>query len=392
MRITCTKKGGAKILFDKAGRDCTKDFEVAHGRNNLRVESGMHPYMIGNVSPGLCSESYPDKRAFQHAVAFLHTITEIKNVYHLDVNMFAEDEEECKASPHSLSMRCKTAEKFVSSTLPLLISAATHLCEELEKQIPRSTMVSLKWSVPFQLVSFMNELQQILGNISSDGPYSKHPSVVTEICNIGCSFVSDVQNEAIEWVSSIELQEPVETFPNLSATSRQTLLALQSCMDSMHATLSGEIPKHMKFQGFFTALGGRWLRIAPWLEKQIAMSETTNFAQGHTILRKGDIVSCAYVVLSGKVAVLENETTVDMLASGAVFGATTAPLLANRKQQMIGNELMKSTVRVESNEVTVCIITPHQMLQACESFLMTESAPKSIGVVVASSEKEDSMV
>lgn len=70
--------GGAKILYDKAGRDATEDFEIAHGRNNLRVESAMQPYKIGNACTKLSRGSFPDRHAFEHAVIFLHSITEIK--------------------------------------------------------------------------------------------------------------------------------------------------------------------------------------------------------------------------------------------------------------------------------------------------------------------------
>lgn len=41
--------GGPKILLDKAGRDCTQDFDRAHGLHNNRVLGMLSPYVIGPV-------------------------------------------------------------------------------------------------------------------------------------------------------------------------------------------------------------------------------------------------------------------------------------------------------------------------------------------------------
>jgi len=370
--------GGAKILFDKAGRDCTLDFEVAHGRNNLRVESAMSPYKIGNVSTGLSSSSrFPDRHAFKQAVTFLHTVSEIRNVYYLDVNMFPTPEE-CCASPHSINMRAKTAEKFFSSTLPLLISATTLLCDKLETQIPCSTLVSFKRGVTETLASFRKSLDPLIGKIASDGPYSPHPWIVTEICRIGCDFVSAVHKEAIEWLFSIEQQlDTVIIFPTLHATCRQTLIAVQQCIKIMNSSMS-TTSKHNVFQDFLLPLGGRWRRVS-----HIGSFEQINFVKGDIITRKNDIHSLTFIILSGKVSVAENEKVVDVLVSGAVFGATTAPLLTDYTKHMLGNEVMKQTIRVESDECLVCILTSNQILRARQAFLDNPVRSHTAGIVTA---------
>lgn len=274
---------------------------MAHGKNNLRIESAMQPYKIGNVSTALLSDRYPDRHAYTHAVTFLHTLTEIKNVFYLDINMFPADEE-CNACPHSISMRCKTAEKFVTSTLPLVISSVNCLCNELERQIPRSTLVCLKRSVSSQLAGFMKTLQQLIGTVSAEGAYSSHPSIVTEICRIGYDFVSDVHHEAVDWLSSIENQfddTPMDTFPNLHAMCRRALYDIQRCVHSMNIIVPKTTSDLNTFRDALSTLGGRWRHVAPYLD--LNACEQLKFKQGETILRKNDIVSDTYIVLSGEI-------------------------------------------------------------------------------------------
>jgi predicted heme/steroid binding protein len=50
-RFLMEHPGGPKILLDKAGRDCTEDFDRAHGLGNGRVRGMFAPYHLGPVTP-----------------------------------------------------------------------------------------------------------------------------------------------------------------------------------------------------------------------------------------------------------------------------------------------------------------------------------------------------
>ena len=280
------------------------------------------------------------------------------------------DTGEVNASTHSLAMRFKTVSKFTSSTIPLLISAMNTLCSHLEQQIPRSTMVTLKRIVPSQLSAFLKSLEHILGDIDADGPISRHPSIVTMICGICCDFVSEVHNQGVQWLSSIEdLCNPaVGTFSNLHDICTNALRDFRVCievMNSLPSTSSNDQGALLQLQDSLSKRGGRWQYRAPYLDFNAC--EQVKFVKGQNIIREGDIIASIYVVLSGKVVALENGVIVDRLGFGSVFGAATS-LIIDHRRNMTGNELVKESVRVESNECVVYIISPQQILQAQESF------------------------
>lgn len=291
------------------------------------------------------------------------------------------DTGEVNASTHSLAMRFKTVSKFTSSTIPLLISAMNTLCNHLEQQIPRSTMVTLKRIVPSQLSAFLKSLEHILGDIDTNGPISRHPSIVTMICGICCDFVSAVHNQGIQWLSSTEdLCDPaVETFPMLHELCANALRDFRVCIEVMNSspsTSSNDQDALLQLQDSLSKRGGRWLYRAPYLDFSC---EQVKFAKNQIIIREGDIIASIYVVLSGKVVALENGVIVDRLEFGSVFGAATS-LIIDHRRNMTGNELMQESVRVESNECVVYIISPQQILQAQESFRENAVDPEYSGI------------
>lgn len=94
--------GGPKLLLDKAGRDLTEDFDIAHGRNNSRVASMLLPYRIGTLNTYTCrsctnNNSNSNLQTVsrlkecimdQWSVPLLHTVLEHRSVFLLDVNRF----------------------------------------------------------------------------------------------------------------------------------------------------------------------------------------------------------------------------------------------------------------------------------------------------------------
>jgi hypothetical protein len=63
---------------------------------------------------------------------FLHLAYEIRNVFYLDVKMFAGGKE-TSGSPHSLAMQAKTHKKFITLSLPMLKAASSTCCDVAER-------------------------------------------------------------------------------------------------------------------------------------------------------------------------------------------------------------------------------------------------------------------
>lgn len=91
--------GGPKLLLDKAGRDLTEDFNVAHGRDNERVVSMLLPYRVGTMDSYTSGSWNNNKnsRAVSNlkscimdkwSVPLLQTVLEHRSVFLLDVNRF----------------------------------------------------------------------------------------------------------------------------------------------------------------------------------------------------------------------------------------------------------------------------------------------------------------
>ena len=116
--------GGAKILYDKAGRDCTEDFAVAHGAGNVRVERQMAPLRVGRVARP--APACPDglRQAFEASVAWLDHAWEVRNAYRCDVNADFPGEAELWGIAHSRCHRHVSACKFWRAALGALEAGA----------------------------------------------------------------------------------------------------------------------------------------------------------------------------------------------------------------------------------------------------------------------------
>lgn len=83
--------GGAKILFDKAGRDITKDFNLAHGRDPNPIVAMIEPYRIGMVyrfHEGFCDRILPLMREW--SLPLLHGVLEQRSAFLMEANNFPE--------------------------------------------------------------------------------------------------------------------------------------------------------------------------------------------------------------------------------------------------------------------------------------------------------------
>lgn len=81
--------GGPKILIDKAGRDMSKDFEIAHGSNNLRIESMLEPYKIGTIRKFSLRSVYSDTM-HNLTMPILNGVLERRSIFALDMNSFSQ--------------------------------------------------------------------------------------------------------------------------------------------------------------------------------------------------------------------------------------------------------------------------------------------------------------
>lgn len=81
--------GGAKILFDKAGRDITEDFNLAHGKDSNPIVAMVEPYRIGTLQkfPESCDDRI---LAFMQewSLPLLHGVLEHRSAFLMEVNNF----------------------------------------------------------------------------------------------------------------------------------------------------------------------------------------------------------------------------------------------------------------------------------------------------------------
>lgn len=82
--------GGPKVLLDKAGRDMSNDFNVAHGADNLRVAAMFAPYKIGDLEPFWKGSDRLKSFMCAWSAPLLHAALEHRSVFRLDVNQFEE--------------------------------------------------------------------------------------------------------------------------------------------------------------------------------------------------------------------------------------------------------------------------------------------------------------
>lgn len=85
--------GGPKILLDKAGRDMTSDFFIAHGHDNLRVASMFEPYCIGSLEVYAKGSARIKKFMNDWSAPLLDIVLEHRSVALLYLNEFPDIDE-----------------------------------------------------------------------------------------------------------------------------------------------------------------------------------------------------------------------------------------------------------------------------------------------------------
>jgi len=352
---TTSSQGGTKILFDKAGRDATGDFAIAHGLNNLRIESAMLPYRIGKLEKPTLNSL--DEEAYKHCLEFLHSVCEIRNVFYLDVNMFTGGNES-SASPHSLAMRAKTHKKFLTSSLPLLEAATMTCCEKTDNL--QSNVLRLSRYVASAFRDLRKKLATCMSSCSDE-----HLYVATELCQIEKDFLSSVVETVAEFVADAEAGANVGTVADcfsagLQHCCRYTFEAIEQLLDSISvvAVTSHDaevIQKAVAHHNECSALAK--LRLAgqeiPYLQ----------LLQDETVFRSGDIIDLIYVVLHGSITAEGQESETDCFKVETAFGAVTCAAQIDTSMNHLGNQVMSYTAKVTSESCRVAILHPLQLLQ-----------------------------
>lgn len=348
--------------MDKAGRDATTDFAIAHGDNNLRIVSLMLPYRIGKFySPTY--DSPDDQTAHEVCRDLLYTIAEIRNVFYMDVNMFAGGNES-SGSPHSLAMRLKTHEKFESLSLSMLEAAATTCCNKIECLSTSIPLLSQLQVLPKIIRDFRQQLAALL-TPSGDG---MRLFVATELCQIEKDFLSAVVDITAEFLAQVERyaacnEEILEiySFSSLQSLCTSTLAAMKQVLNSV---CSMSITQ-MEARVFQTVLSQHEEFVS--LAKCDFVGETIaslHLKKGDTVFRAGDIIDLIYVVLEGDVAAYDpqgNET--DHFETAEAFGAIHHSAQIDVEKNQLGNEVMPSTTTVTSEYCKLAVLHPLQLLR-----------------------------
>lgn len=366
--------GGTKIMFDKGGRDATEDFQVAHGPHNLRIESAMIPYRIGNLQHPVI-ETHAEKKAYQKALDFLSKIVEIRNVFHLDVNIFP-GQHEASGIAHSPSMRFKTHEKFITSTVPMLERATIQFCDSLEMQIPCSRLIRMRRTIPAKLTSFLKQIKPLLTNGSCPGNLVH---VATELCRIECDFVNEFQHMAVNFVASIESQlemdcndeRPDSQFALLQKVCDRTLHLIASRLQA-ESLLSVDQQNQVEvFKAAMSQKGTLWSNLMRHLDASHLISLQLN--ANDFIHRANDSLSAVYFLVTGTASIEDQENKLVEVSEGAVFGAVTEALHTNSQRNIVANGRMINSVKVTSNRCQV-IVLPVIQVGLLKKQVKTDSA------------------
>lgn len=336
-------------MFDKAGRDATVDFGLAHGTNNLRIESAMLPYRIGKLlKPWF--ETTNEHQAYMQRQQFLHAACEIRNVFYLDVNMFSGGNES-SGSPHSLAMRAKTHKKFITLSLPMLEAASSTCCDVAE-------------SFPTMLREFTEELASCLSS------YNDLPLfVATELCQIEKDYLSSFVEIVADLVARVEVTSTVGTtndfvidvaLPGLQNLCSSTLDGIERLLEAFCIVLatksdSGIIQKALNYHEPCSALAKHEFE-----GKDVVVMQ---FHQGQLIFRSGDIIDLIYVVMEGAVVACDQGIEIDRFLVETAFGAITRGSQIDPTRNKLGHEVMSFTAKVISECCKVAVLHPLQLLQ-----------------------------
>jgi CRP-like cAMP-binding protein len=319
----------------------------------------MLPYRIGRLSvPRFANTAY--RELYELVVNLLHTVCEIRNVFYLDLNMFEGANE--AGSAHSLAMRARTYNKFVTSSMPMLCDAiasflgkTTSIHQTSTNSCPRfcnSDLTILK--------AFSDHVQAFFIAISGT-----KISLATELAQAGKDFLSELLDAVACLAETVGTLVASECGPELRILGLQSSCdkaqermehlfhsivespldcADRSCITTALSSLSGhELP------------GGGTLSVG----SNLAIRE---LRKGDCIFRTGDILDIIFVVLDGSVTSEDLGIETDYFTTGTAFGATDRTTRFAPQKQKLGNQTMTYTAVVASEVCRIAVLHPVQLV------------------------------
>lgn len=328
----------------------------------MKIESSMLPHRIGKLFSPIY-DSLDEEKAYEACKNLLHTVTEIRNVFVLDVNMF-DGGNESSGSSHSLAMKSKTHTKFESLTLPMLEAACTKFCETIDSlsTSPSSSNVYEQFrSLSFILHAFREKLAACLSTTNVSCLF-----IATELCQIEKNFLSTVVDAIADFVAEAEaidtFKSPAEcafAIQGLQELFNMTLSDIQSVIESVGSKI---ISSHDA--SVIDAALRQYEECSSLLKRNLQGQTITtlDLQQGQTIFRSGDIINIIYIVLEGSVVAYDQDNVeMEHFGKDMAFGAVRSPI--DIKKHKLGNERMASTIKVSSKTCKLAILDPLQLLR-----------------------------
>eukprot|EP00747_Dinoflagellata_sp_TGD_P104432 gnl/TRDRNA2_/TRDRNA2_169248_c1_seq1.p1 gnl/TRDRNA2_/TRDRNA2_169248_c1~~gnl/TRDRNA2_/TRDRNA2_169248_c1_seq1.p1 ORF type:complete len:911 (+),score=115.94 gnl/TRDRNA2_/TRDRNA2_169248_c1_seq1:291-2735(+) len=223
--------GGPKILLDKAGRDCTADFDRAHGLQNSRVRGMFAPYLLGPVI-----SSCDKKTAYMNVVLRLvDQLLEASNVLRADWNRFPGLSRCLPPDQTSFYRDREVHKRFTTVTVPLVLRVLSEALHDVH-----ATKSPSKTS--FRILKVVSEVR-------------RHYKFDSEIADVWTEAQS-----AIEALSSVQMPQDAEQLATaIEADSGWLAQARDGSIDLLEELethpMSGEVVTS-RLLGLFRRLAG----------------------------------------------------------------------------------------------------------------------------------------
>ena len=360
--------GGLKLLFDKAGRDATVDFEVAHGHLNLRVESAMAPFRVARlVKPATAGVGGSEFAAYGHLATYLDLVWEIRNVFYLDVNVFA-GEVEATSSAHSPAMQFKAHEKFLADVAGALEAATAGLfADDLAGLPARSTVRAAVHKLGAAvLLPTVRALRTALAELRASGHPGRQMYLSAELCELEKDFLTAFATVVTEFVAGVERllnasaedNEGVETeTDNAVATACASIASLPTLCEATVTGLRRRLEAASALPPDEAAAAAA--AIAPRLRGGLELVEPSAVAElavrleyraGDLVFRRDCVHDLALHVLSGELALEDDGLVLEQYEAGATLGVASPR-----------NETMAHRLRVTSSVAVLAAVSTHEL-------------------------------
>lgn len=209
--------GGPKILLDKAGRDCTADFERTHGLSNVRVTGMFKPYYLGPLkTPVLERDTAKRKGVIGALLKLLDQLLEVSNASCIDWNRYTGSKLSCftKADDSSFFRDLETYRRFTKVSVPIVIRAVGHAFDFVEGAATsaRSRANTVEDSISDQAMSkrvsvpWAHVLQRAKDMAEGLGRHPE-PQTMEELSRAmkaGQSWISAARDEATQLLADVE--------------------------------------------------------------------------------------------------------------------------------------------------------------------------------------------